>query len=83
MSVSETKRGMKEVGDDIRSLRDDLPNQIALELDEIWQKIKEEAISRCPKESGALASSIELESEGGSGVVSVSGSAKQGAVIYR
>ena len=81
-SVSETKRGMKEVGDDIRSLRDDLPNQIALELDEIWQKIKEEAISRCPKESGALASSIELESEGGSGVVSVSGSAKQGAVIY-
>ena len=80
MALSETKMGMKETEDDIRSLRDDLPNQIALELDEIWQKIKDEAISRCPKESGALASSIELESEGGSGITGATGN---GATIYQ
>ena len=79
MSLSETKRGLFETQEDIRSLRDDLPNQIALELDEIWQKIKDEAISRCPKESGALASSIELESEGGSGATGATGN---GATIY-
>ena len=79
--LSETKRGLFETQEDIRSLRDDLPNQIALELDEIWQNIKNEAISRCPKESGALASSIELESEGGSGTIG-SGATTQGGVIY-
>ena len=80
MSLSETKKGMWETEQDLRTLRDDLPTQIALELDEIWQKIKDEAISRCPKESGALASSIELESEGGSGVTGATGN---GATIYQ
>lgn len=79
MSLSETKLGMKETGDDIREIRDSLPTQIALELDEIWGKIRDLAIDLCPKESGALASSIELESEGGSGVKSAS---YQGAEIY-
>ena len=71
-SVSETKQGMRETEQDIRSLRDDLPNQIALKLDEIWQKIKDEAISSAQKSRGALTpSSIQLESEGGSGVLRV------------
>ena len=52
------------------------------ELDAIWMKIKDLAIDLCPKESGALASSIELESEGGSGKVGLSGSITQGGVIY-
>ena len=67
VALSETKRGMWETEDDIRIVRDDLPAQIAMELDQIWQKIRDIAIDLCPKESGALASSIELESEGGSG----------------
>ena len=60
------KKEMFETEQDLRTLQCTIYlTQIALELDEIWQKIKDEAISRCPKKSGALASSIELESEGG------------------
>src|SRR5208283_748461 len=78
MSLSETKRGLWETQEDIRTLRDDFPDAVAAELDNIWMEIRNKAIELCPKESGALASSIELESEGGSGSVS----AAQGGVIY-
>src|SRR5208283_1610873 len=78
MSLSETKRGLWETQEDIRTLRDDFPDAVAAELDNIWMQIRDKAIELCPKESGALASSIELESEGGSGSVS----AAQGGVIY-
>src|SRR5208283_960927 len=78
MSLSETKRGLWETQEDIRTLRDDFPDAVAAELDNIWMQIRDKAIELCPKESGALASSIELESEGGSGAVSAS----QGATIY-
>ncbi len=67
-----------EIIDDLENLRDNLPAQVAEELDAVWQLIREKAVDLCPKESGALASSIELESEGGSGTVSAS----QGATIY-
>src|SRR5208283_3849556 len=80
MSLSETKRGLWETQEDIRTLRDDFPDAVAAELDNIWQLIRDKAIELCPKESGALASSIELESEGGSGTKGVS--ATQGGVIY-
>ena len=52
------------------------------ELDAIWKQIRDKAIELCPKESGALASSIELQSEGGSGKVGLSGSVTQGGLIY-
>jgi len=81
MSLSETKKGMFEVEQDIRTLRDDFPDAVCAELDEIWMQIRDKAIELCPKESGALASSIELESEGGSGTVG-SGATTQGGVIY-
>ena len=72
-SLSETKRGVWETQEDIRIVRDELPDAVAAELDDIWQQIKDMAIDLCPKESGALASSIELQSEGGSGKLGISG----------
>ena len=69
MSLSETKKGLWETQEDIRTLRDDLNDAVCAELDEIWSKIRDLAIDLCPKESGALASSIEIESEGGSGAI--------------
>ena len=81
MSLSETKKGMFETEQDIRTLRDDFPDAVAAELDAIWQLIRDKALELVPKESGALASSIELESEGGSGTVSAT-SAYQGQTIY-
>ncbi len=80
VAVSETKKGMWELENDVRIIRDDLPDAVVAELDEIWQKIKDMAIELCPKESGALASSIELESEGGSG--KISSGTTQGAEFY-
>jgi hypothetical protein len=53
-------------------LQENMNEAIAAELDSIWQQIKELAIEMCPKETGALASSIELENEGGSGRMGVS-----------
>ena len=67
-----------EIIDMLENVRDNFPSAVAEELDAVWQLIRDKAIELCPKESGALASSIELESEGGSGMVSAS----QGATIY-
>lgn len=52
------------------------------ELDAVWLAIKDLAVQLCPVQSGALASSIELENEGGSGKTGVQGSVMQGGVIY-
>ena len=60
------------VARNIENIRDDMGSTIAEELDAVWQSVKDLAVDLCPKESGALASSIELESEGGSGTVSAS-----------
>jgi hypothetical protein len=74
--------GLYETQNDIRSIRDDFPDFLCDELDAIWQSIKDLAVDLCPKESGALASSIELESEGGSGRISSGETAVQGAEFY-
>jgi len=80
IAVSETKRGMFEAQSDIMEIRDSMNDEVSNALDEIWQKIKDLAIELCPKESGGLASSVELESEGGSG--KISGTATQGGEFY-
>jgi len=80
-SVSETKRGLFELQGDIREIRDNFPDAVCDELDAVWQKIRDMAIDLCPKESGALASSIELENEGGSGRTGVSATT-QGGMFY-
>jgi len=80
VATTEVKRGLFETQQDIRTIRDDFPDAVCEELDAIWQQIKDKAIDLCPKESGALASSIELQSEGGSGKTGVSG---QGGEFYR
>jgi len=81
IATSEVKRGLFETQQDIRTLRDEFPDQVCEELDNIWAQIKDKAIELCPKESGALASSIELQSEGGSGRTGVSATT-QGGIIY-
>ena len=81
IATSEVKRGLWECQEDFRVIRDELPSLIAQELDNIWSKIRDMAIDLCPKSSGALASSIELESEGGSGRTGVSATT-QGGIIY-
>jgi hypothetical protein len=50
------------------AIRDGLEENLMLELDAIMLKVKDAAIEFCPKETGALASSITLDD---SGVVSV------------
>lgn len=71
---TEVKSGLFECQQDLVEIRDNLNDAVSAELDQIWQKIKDMAVSLCPIESGALAISIELESEGGSGSTGVSGS---------
>jgi hypothetical protein len=58
---------------ELADIRDNIAYEVALELDVIWQEIKEMAIALCPKETGALASSITLENQGGTGAISVQG----------
>ena len=72
---------IEDTAENIEEIRDDMPEAVAEELDEIWMNIKDLAIELCPKESGALASSVELENEGGSGAVG-SGASVEGGVIY-
>jgi hypothetical protein len=67
--------------ENVEMIMDEMGSAVAMELDEIWMDIKDLAIELCPKESGGLASSIELENEGGSGVIG-SGATTQGGVIY-
>lgn len=64
------------VGATVLYIADELNENVAEEIDAIWQKIRDLAIDLCPKETGALASSITLENESGSsGAISVSGTA--------
>ena len=60
-ATSEVKRGLFETQQGIRTLRDDFPSQIAEELRGIMEMVRARAIELCPKETGALASSISLE----------------------
>jgi len=46
---------------DIERVRDDMPSLVAEELRGIMEQVKQLAIELCPKDSGALASSISLE----------------------
>ena len=74
MSIEESDNGTKQrTIEEFKEIPKELEETIAQELDDIWQKIYNLAIELCPKDTGALASSIELESEGGSGVIGVSG----------
>lgn len=74
IGITETDDGTKErTKEAIQDISDNLPDAIATELDDIWHKIWDLAIELCPKDTGALASSIEIESEGGSGAIGVSG----------
>ena len=56
-----------QVEETIETINERLPEYVAEELADVWQLIKAEAIELCPKDTGALASSIRLESEGGGG----------------
>lgn len=74
MSTSISDDGsMQDVEMSLQEIRDNIAQQVALELDIIWEQIKDLAIELCPKETGALASSVEIENEGGSGAIMVSG----------
>ena len=71
IGITESDDGTKgRTKQEVQDISDNLPEAIAHELDIVWQKIRDLAIDLCPKETGALASSIELESEGGSGTIS-------------
>jgi hypothetical protein len=45
----------------LKTINDDLESQVAQELQEIMESVRDLAIEYCPKETGALASSISLE----------------------
>jgi hypothetical protein len=67
--LKEKYESEEEVKRKLEQIRDNLEPEVALKLQAVMEKIKDLAIEMCPKESGALASSIELGSEGGSGTV--------------
>jgi hypothetical protein len=74
MSVGITDDGTIEQTElSLAEIRDDIAYEVALRLDEVWIQIKDLAIEICPKESGALAASVEIENQGGSGAIGVSG----------
>jgi hypothetical protein len=71
IGISESDDGSKErTKMELQKIRDDLPVVVSLELTKVWEMIRDLAIDLCPKETGALASSIELQSEGGGGSIS-------------
>lgn len=48
----------------LAEIRDNLESEVKAELDSVMQKIKLAAIELCPKDTGALASSISLDEHG-------------------
>jgi hypothetical protein len=73
IGITESDDGTKErTREEVQDISDNLSETIAHELDIVWKAIRDLAIDLCPKDTGALASSIELASEGGSGVISAS-----------
>lgn len=72
IGLTETDDGTKaRTREELQTVSDELPSSVATELDTIWHKIWDLAIELCPKKTGALAVSIELESEYGmSGTIS-------------
>lgn len=59
VGIFETDDGTKEiVKNEIKKIDENLSDKIRDELELIWVKILDEAINLCPKESGALATSI-------------------------
>jgi hypothetical protein len=77
MATSECKRGLFELQQDIRTVRDEFPDAIAEELRGIMEQVKDRAVELCPKDTGSLASSISLEE----GTIS-SSSTGQGSEFY-
>lgn len=74
MSITISDSGtMEDVELSLQEIRDNIAHEVAMELDIIWEEIRDLAIEMCPKETGALASSIEIENMGGSGAIGVSG----------
>jgi hypothetical protein len=74
MSIGITNDGtIQDTELSLQEIRDNIAYEVAQELDMIWEEIRDLAIEICPKETGALASSIEIENEGGSGAIGVSG----------
>ena len=58
-----TKMGVRET---VRKMSEELPEEVREELDAIWKLIEEAGIDLCPKDTGALASTVKsTESEGG------------------
>ena len=51
----------EEVKRQLEKIRDELCEQISNELDAIMERVKADAIMMCPKDTGALASSISTE----------------------
>ena len=49
------------VQNQLAQIRDDFPDSVAQELLAVMEKVKDTAIDLCPKDTGALASSINLE----------------------
>jgi len=77
VATSEVKRGVFELQTDIRTVRDDLPDAVALELRGIMEQVKQKAQELCPCDTGSLRESISLEE----GAISAS-STGQGSEFY-
>lgn len=74
VSITESDNGTKDkVANEIARIGYELPEAVRAELDEIWAKIEQAAIDICPKDTGALASTIKTSEGGGAiGMTSMS-----------
>jgi hypothetical protein len=74
IAISESDSGTKmKVKDTIEKTEQDIVEECKQELEAIWQKIVDAAIEYCPKDTGALASTIKaVDSSEGGGAISES-----------
>jgi len=64
-----TKRGVRET---MKRMEKDLTEETKAELEAIWSLIEQAAVDLCPKDTGALASTVKSSEGGGEGTISAS-----------
>jgi hypothetical protein len=67
-----TKMGVRET---VRKMGEEFPEEVKAELEAIWKLIEEAGIDLCPKDTGALASTVKSTEDESEGAISASSSA--------
>lgn len=73
IGIEESDGGTKrKVGETMKKMEKDITEETKAELEAIWSLIEQAAIDLCPKDTGALASTVKSSEGGGEGTISAS-----------